>query len=82
MRFSQDQDSSEYSTISVTLKLIRMASTGLIILNANDVDKDVTGVQAAPGTAQGNAGTNNETALYQFSGGVKNVLAGFLGGTP
>lgn len=80
MGFRQDQDSNDYSTITITLKEWRSASTKLTTYKGGDLTNP-TGIQKTDSTAQGPAGTSNTTTLYDLnnSGALKGKLAG-LGG--
>lgn len=81
--FKQDQDSNDYSNITISFKEFRFADTKLIILHGSDVANDVTGAQATPGTAQGPAGTNTTTlfdGVQSLSGGKSKSIIGAISG--
>lgn len=83
--FKQDQDSNDYSTITISFKEFRFASTKLIILQGTDVANDITGVQNSDTTIQGNAGTDDRTSLKQGvdslqSGKSKSIIGAISGG--
>ena len=81
--FKQDQDSSEYSTLTISFKELRIADTKLIILQGSDISNDVTGAQSAAGTAQGPAGTNTTSlfdAAQSLKGGKSKSIIGAISG--
>ena len=81
--FKQDQDSNDYSTITISFKEFRFAATKLVILQGSDVAGDITGAQDVSATSQGPAGTNTTTlfdGVQSLSGGKSKSIIGAVSG--
>lgn len=66
MGFRQDQDSDDYSTVTITLKEFRFAQTKLSIFKGGDTN--VNAIQTSEPVSQGTAGSN-QTFLKSAAGG-------------